>query len=179
MRRNAYWLLALALVSLPVAAPAQQGAAPAAPATGPIERLLQRRTDLALTQPQVQKLEAIRQQSAERERDLVAKITAARGVAPGVPLRTQVGTPAERQALREHMQASRPRMDELRQLHARQIQEARGVLTPEQNARAWTGGGQCCGAATGLMRHGAGPRGMRHSGAGRGLMRAGGRGPRW
>jgi len=169
-------VLALALLLVPAGAVAQRGAAPATPGSGPIERLLQRRTELALTQDQVQKLEAIRQRSADRERELVGRITASRGVAPGVPVRTQAATPAERQALREKTQAARPQMDELRQLHMQQIQEARGVLTAQQNARAWSGGaGPHAGMGPGMMRHGA------RGGAARGAMRGGGMGPcgRW
>ena len=123
MRFQAQALL-LALL-LPGAALAQQGPpAGAAPGAGPIERLLQRKTELALTSDQVQKLEAIRQKSAARERELVGKVT-----------------------------------------------EARGVLTAEQNAKAWGRAGQCCGSGPGAMRRGAGrgPGGMH--GAGMGMRR--------
>ncbi len=167
MRIKGYALM-LAVLLTPGAALAQQGApAGAAPATGPIERLLQRRTELALTQEQVQKLEAIRQKSAVRERELVAKVTEARGVAPGVPLHTQAATPAERRALRDKGQ---PYMGERRQLHMQQLQEARGILTAEQNAKAWSGAGQCCGRGPGAMRHA--------GGRGPGAMRGAGMGPR-
>ncbi len=160
--------LMLALLLTPAASLAQQGApAAAAPVSGPIDRLLQRRTELALTQEQVQKLEAIRQQSAARERELVSKVTEARGAAPGVPVRTQAATPAERRALREKGQ---PYMGELRQLHQQQMQQARAVLTAEQNARAWGRAGECCGTGPGAMRHG--------GGRGRGPMHGAGMGPR-
>ncbi len=159
-------VLALALLLAPVGVAAQQGAAPASPAaraSSPIERLLQRRTELALTADQVQKLEAIRQKSAARERELVAKVTEARRAAPGVPIRSAAATPAERRAL--HAKAQ-PFTNELRQLHAQQVQEARGVLTAEQSARAWNGAGQCCGRGPGAMRRagGRGPGPMRGMG---------------
>ncbi len=207
MRVKAHALM-LALLLTPTAALAQQGApAGASAGTGPIDRLLQRRTELALTQEQVQKLEAIRQKSAVRERELVGKVTEARGVAPGVPVRTQAATPAERRALRDkgqpymgelrqlhlqQMQEARgvppgvpirthaatpverkalhdkgqPYMGELRQLHYQQMQEARAVLTADQNAKAWSGAGQCRGMGPGSMR-----------GAGHGTMRGAGMRP--
>jgi len=163
-------ILALALLAVPAALLAQQGAPPAGTGTNPIERVLQRRSELALTGDQVQELEAIRQKNAAHEKELVGKITAARGVAPGVPMRTQATTPAERQALWQKTQAVRPRMQELRQLHLQQIQEARSVLTAEQNAKAWAFEGR------GRGRGGVGP-GMMRPGAGRG-MRGTGMGPR-
>ncbi len=165
MRVRGYALM-LALLLAPAAALAQQGAA-AAPGTGPIDRLLQRKKELALTQEQVQKLEAIQQRTAVRERELTGKVTEARGVAPGVPVRAQAATPAERQALRDKGQ---PYMAELRQLHQQQMQEARGVLTAEQNARAWGGAGPCCGTGPGAMR--------RAGGHGPGAMRGARMGPR-
>lgn len=166
--RTGRYVLALALLLVPAAATAQQGAAPAQPAIGPIERLVQHKTDLALTPDQVQKLEAIRQRSAERERELVGKITEARGVPPGVPLRTRLTT-EERQAFQARRQAAQPYMNQLRELHQQQIQEARGILTAQQNARAW-GRGQCCGDGPGMMRGPGGP--------GRAGMRGGRMGPR-
>ncbi len=151
----------LALLLAPASAMAQQGT-PAALRAGagvsPLERVLQHRADLALTPAQVQKLEAIRQASAEQERVLWAKIVEARGVAMGVPLRTQAATPADRQALRARMVAARPHMNELRQIHLRQMQEARAVLTADQNARAWVGTAPCGGMGPGA-RAGRGGRG--------------------
>ncbi len=164
MRIKGYALM-LALLLAPAAALAQQ-AAPAA-GTGPIDRLLHRKTELALTQEQVQMLEAIGQKSAAREQELVRKVTEARGVPPGVPARTQAATPAERRALREKGQ---PYLGELRQLHMQQMQQARGILTAEQNARAWGRAGECCGTGPGAMRRG--------GGRGPGPMHGAGMGPR-
>ncbi len=162
------YVLALALLLAPAAAAPQQGTAPAQPARGPIERLLQHKTELALTPDQVQKLEAIRQRSAAREQELVGKVTEARGVPPGVPLRTRL-TAQERQTLQARRQAAQPYMNQLRELHQQQMQEARGILTAQQNAQAW-GRGQCCGDGPGSMRGPGGP--------GRGGMRGGRMGPR-
>lgn len=154
-------VLALALLLVPAVAAAQQKTANQVPHAGPIQGLLQHRTDLALTGDQVQKLEAIQQKNAARERELVAKITAVRGVPPGTPIRSHAGTVVERQAHRQAMQAVRPQMDELRSLHQVQIQEARAILTADQNARAWGARGDKAlrphdGKAPGRMRHGAG-----------------------
>ncbi len=166
MKRYGF-VTALALLLVPAAALGQQKAAPPGAGTyvGPIQRVLDRRTELTLTSEQVQKLEAIRNASAEQERTLVAKLTEARGgIAPGVPLRTHGATPEERQKVRAQMDAARPYHDQLRQLHQKQVQEARAILTPDQNTRAWTRPHQ--GRGPGMMRHGGGA-GMRH-GAGPG-----------
>ena len=166
-------VLAGVLLVVPANALAQQQAAqPSAGAyVGPIQQVLDRRTDLSLTAAQVQKLEAIRNASAEQERTLVGKLTEARGgLPPGVPLRTHAATPEERQLLRSKMQAARPYYDQLRQLHQKQILEARALLTADQNARAWVrphqglgprmmgpGRGAGMGRGTGMRRGAAGP----------------------
>ena len=161
-------VLALALLLMPVAAAAQQKPGTPIPHTGPIQGLLQHRTELALTGDQVQKLEALQQKNAAREQELVGKITAVRGVPPGTPLRAHLATPAERQAMQQKVQ-SMPELAELRQLHQQQIQEARAVLTPDQNAKAWA----FQGPRAGYGHRGMGPGMMRHGGRGRG-----GAGPR-
>ena len=154
-------VLALALLLVPAMATAQEKPATRIPHSGPIQGLLQHRSDLALTGDQVQKLEAIQQKNAAREQELVDRITAGRGVPPGTPTRSHAGTVVERQAHRQAMQAVRPQVDELRTLHQAQIQEARAILTADQNARAWGGRGQGPvrphdGKASGRMRHGTG-----------------------
>lgn len=128
-------VLVLALLIVPAGAAAQKGARISHIGAGPIPQLLHQRTELSLTSEQVQKLEAIQQESEVRERALVARLDDSEAPAPAA---TKSHAGAEVQS-RTHAQGGAPSSEaaQLQQLHASQMQRARAILTADQAIRAW------------------------------------------
>lgn len=132
MRTIPLALLAAALVAAPTPAPAQVAGPPAArqerPPHAPLERLLERRAELGLTDEQVTRLQAIQARLQEQNAPLREQVRAARPAHAPHPRRM---TPEQRAEMRERMQAMTPeqRREMRGQMRAR-LQEHRGELEP-------------------------------------------------
>jgi hypothetical protein len=126
-------VLVLVGLAVPVVVQAQVGE-PAG--TDPVARLLEHRSELALSAEQVRNLETIQRRTQDRDGELRARIGALRGQPLGERLLVRERTVAERERLAANRAELVPLMRQLRASHAEAITEARAVLTPEQNERA-------------------------------------------
>ncbi|HUH14041.1 MAG TPA: hypothetical protein VMK65_13080 [Longimicrobiales bacterium] len=129
-------LLGALLLGLPATAAAQRGDGPRMQArvleSNPIERLLETRERLALTEEQVTRLSAI---AARVDQETEAEVAQLRELRAKMPARGQ-GQPTmeERQRFRSMMEAARPAMERVREKHGAALDEARELLTAEQQA---------------------------------------------
>lgn len=154
-------LAALGLAAAPAVAQAGPGGrggmgrgmaagGPAAMARNPVEVLLDHGADLALTDEQATRLEAIRDHVAQENGPRWEQLRSAFGDKAPADM-----TVEERQELRERMRALDPVRSEIRETNRKAMDDARAVLTPEQAEKL-----------PGLMHRG--------RGAGGGMMRQNG-----
>ena len=134
-------LAAAALLAGPAAAQQGQGrgqgqdvrgewAGPGSRARNPVSMLLQRREDLGLTAEQVTRLEAIQTRVERENAPRIQQLRAVLGDRDPRELTTE-----ERAELRERMRALDPVRDEIRQTNRAAMDEARAILTDEQQTR--------------------------------------------
>lgn len=151
----------MALIALAMAAPVALSAQDAAPRHGahgehhragpragrmdPFARLLEKRQELGLTAEQVSRIEAIRSRLQARNQPLVERMQAARREA-GVPERREARggerprpTEEQRTAMRQLRDRIRPLAEQVRTNTRAAMEEARAVLTEQQQAqvREW------------------------------------------
>lgn len=140
----------LALAAMLAAAPApllaQQQSAPqprseAAPRQHAMQRpalgfLLRHRAELELTDRQINRLEEIVQRLEQQNQPLLQQLREA-----GIPVRRERRegvkqmTPEQRRELRQRMEAQRPTLMQLRENATAAMEEARGVLSAEQQEK--------------------------------------------
>lgn len=103
---------------------------------GPVDALLKYRTELGLTTDQTARLTAIGQRLEAQNRPLLEQLRAAGfGEMPERNRRVRDLTPAQRDQLRERMQAARPTFQQLRENNKGAREQVRAVLTPQQQDR--------------------------------------------
>ncbi|CAN5855926.1 hypothetical protein BH23GEM3_BH23GEM3_14820 [soil metagenome] len=146
MKSSVYGLvLVAALAAAPVPAVAQQQT-PATPRTEErggmhkhepgVGALLQLRGELQLTDAQVARLQAITQRLEAQNQPLLQRLRDA-----GIPVhperraRVREMTPAQREDLKQKLEANRPTLQRLRENMHGAMRDAREVLTPEQQQR--------------------------------------------
>lgn len=141
--RRIHVLLTLCATLAGGAARAQAPAAPGAPRDGagpmgamgadPAAMLLARTGELQLTDAQVVRLAAIARRSADRRRAFRASVDSVR------PPMMNGGRPdsAARAAFRARAESMRARMQQARDARHADLRDAIGVLTADQQARAW------------------------------------------
>jgi Spy/CpxP family protein refolding chaperone len=143
---RAWWgmalLAALAVVPAPLPVEAQttqRDAVPraASPAQAkPFGLMMQNREQLGLTDQQIARLEGIAQRLEQQNGPLLQRLREA-----GIPVRPERRdgvremTPEQRRELRERLEAHRPTLMQMRQNTHAAMEEARVVLTPEQQER--------------------------------------------
>jgi Spy/CpxP family protein refolding chaperone len=136
-------LLATALLAAPAPVLAQTPAPQGARAEQQDGRaagfLLRHRAELGLSDEQVARMNAIAARLQEQNRPLVDRLRAA-----GLPVRPQQRThlremtPEQRRELRAKFEEHRPTLQQLRANTRAAVEEARAVLTPQQQERART-----------------------------------------
>ena len=141
MRQTMIALVAAALLAAPATAQGGQGgerprraegvrAGPGAPARNPVAMLLDRREELELTAEQVARLEAVRERVERENAPRIERLRAALGDRPRRELSDE-----ERARLRGRMQELQPVRDEIRATNRAAMEEAREVLTDEQESK--------------------------------------------
>jgi Spy/CpxP family protein refolding chaperone len=132
------WLAALVLAAPPGSLGAQQTAG-SPPAAGqrwvqpsPVERLLQRRDELALTADQVVRLQAVNRRMQEANRPLVQRLLELRS---SEPVRSVQRTPEQHEAFEARVRQARPLMQQIRENNRSAMREVGAVLTDEQKAK--------------------------------------------
>jgi Spy/CpxP family protein refolding chaperone len=102
----------------------------------PFGLLMENREQLGLTNQQIARLEQIAQRLEQQNGPLLQQLRDA-----GIPVRPERRdgvrdmTPEQRRALRDRLEAHRPTLMQMRQNTHTAMEEARGVLTPEQQER--------------------------------------------
>lgn len=141
MKRVHRILLAFALLVAPAPvlaqSPAPQGARAEQHGGRAAGFLLRHRAELGLSDEQVAHMNAIAARLQEQNRPLVERLRAA-----GLPMRPQERTrlremtPEQRRELRSKFEEHRPTLQQLRANTRAAVDEARAILTPEQQERA-------------------------------------------
>jgi hypothetical protein len=129
---------AAVLAQQPMPLPRAETAAPAhgAKQGAAVGFLLQHRAELGLTDQQISRLQQIAQRLEQQNQPLLQQLRDA-----GIPVRPERRegvrdmTPEQRQQLRQRMEAHRPTLMQMRENTRTAMEEARGVLTSEQQQR--------------------------------------------
>lgn len=132
-----FWIIVFAFVALPSLAPAQEGGelARELAGSGPVDLLLERRADVGLSAPQVERLQAVRDELAERNRPLLAELLRIRQEVRGMDAPIGEATPEERALFRSRVAEARPLLERVRLNNRRAMQRVGAILTPQQRVR--------------------------------------------
>lgn len=102
---------------------------------GPVDLLLERRADVGLSAAQVERLQAVREELAERNRPLLAELLRIRQEVRGKDASIGNATPEERALFRSRVAEARPLLQRVRQNNRWAMQRVGGILTPQQRVR--------------------------------------------